>query len=94
MDNLSHKDNFLDDLKEARFENIEFFDRTDEVMPSSRRIAYYGHLFFPFTLILSRLKMISKNLHENSICMILQKKTFNRFTLYGVFVAEKQESSH
>lgn len=88
-DNLTHKDDFLNDLKKVGFKNIKFYDKTDEVMPSSRRIALYGYLFFPITLILSKLKIISKNIHEHAITCINQKKTFLNFTMYGVFAAEK-----
>jgi tocopherol O-methyltransferase len=86
---LSHKDDFLDDLRKAGFKNIEFYDKTDEVIPSSRRIAFYGYLFFPLSFMLSKLRLISKNLHENSVSMINQSKTFHNFAVYGVFVAEK-----
>ena len=86
---LSHKDDFLDDLRKAGFKNIEFYDKTDEVVPSSRRIAFYGYLFFPLSFMLGKLRLISKNFHENSVSMINQSKTFHNFTVYGVFVAEK-----
>ncbi len=88
-DNLSLKDDFLNDLVKVGFKNIRFYDKTHEVMPSSRRIALYGYLFFPFTFILSKLKLISKNIHEHTVACINQKKTFHNFTIYGVFYAEK-----
>ena len=86
---LSHKDDFLDNLRKTGFKNIKLYDKTDEIKPSSRRMVLYGRLFFPFSFILSKLKIIPKNLHENSVCMINQKKTFHNFAIYGVFVAEK-----
>jgi len=89
VDNLSLKDDFLNDLREVGFKNITFYDKTDEVMPSSRRMALYGYLFFPATFILSKLKLISKNIYEHTVACINQKKTFYNFTLYGVFYAEK-----
>jgi len=87
--NLSNKADFWDDLIKTGFKNIRFYDKTDEIIPSSNRIALYGSLFFPISLVLSKARLISKSLHENSICMINQKKTFGNFTIYGVFVAEK-----
>ncbi len=86
---LPHKDDFLNDLRKTGFKNIKFYDKTDEIIPSSKRIVLYGYLLFPFSLILSKSKIIPKNLHENSVCMINQKKTFQNFTMYGVFAAEK-----
>ena len=86
---LSHKDDFLRYLKEAGFKNIIFYDKTENVIPSSKRIALYGYLFYPISLILSKLKLVSRNIHEHTVCMINQQKTFNRFTIYGVFSAEK-----
>ena len=87
--NFSHKDDFLNDLRKAGFKNIKFYDKTDEVIPSSRRIALYGYLFSPFFCILSKLRIIPKDIHEMAIACINQKKTFHSFTIYGVFVAEK-----
>ena len=87
--NLSLKDDFLSDLRKSGFKNIRFYDKTDEVMPSSRRIALYGHLFSPGTFILSKLKLISKNIYEHTIACINQKKALHKFTIYGVFYAEK-----
>jgi len=88
-DNLSLKDDFLNDLGRVGFKNIIFYDKTDEVMPSSRRMAYYGYLFFPVTFVLSKLRLISKNIYEHTVACINQKKTFYNFTIYGVFCAEK-----
>jgi len=88
-DNLSLKDDFLNDLRKAGFKNIRFYNKTHEVMPSSTRMALNGYLFFPFTLILSKLKLISKNIHEHTVACINQKKTFYNFTIYGAFYAEK-----
>jgi tocopherol O-methyltransferase len=86
---LSSKNDFFNDLKKTGFKNIRFYNKTENVMPSSRRIALYGYLAFPFSLILSKLSLIPKNLHENSVCMINQRKTFRNFTMYGIFAAEK-----
>lgn len=88
-DNLPLKDDFLSDLEKVGFKNIRFYDKTHEVLPSSRRMAFYGYLFFPFTLILGKLKLISKNIHEHTVACINQRKTFHSFTVYGVFYAEK-----
>ena len=89
VDNLSLKDDFLNDLRKLGFKNIKFYDKTDEVMPSSRRMALYGYLFFPVTFILSKLKLISKNIYGHTVACINQKKTLHNFTNYGVFYAEK-----
>ena len=88
-DNLPLKDDFLSDLEKVGLKNIRFYDKTHEVLPSSRRMAFYGYLFFPFTLILGKLKLISKNIHEHTVACINQRKTFHSFTVYGVFYAEK-----
>jgi len=88
-DNLSPKDDFLSYLVKVGFKNTRFYDKTHEVMPSSRRMASYGYLFFPFTFILSKLRLISKNIHEHTVACINQKKTFHNFTVHGVFYAEK-----
>ncbi len=86
---LSHQDDFLNDLRKAGFKNINFYDKTNEVIPSSRRMVVYGYLAFPISFVLSKLKLISKNLHEHIIAMINQRKTFHNFAVYGVFTAEK-----
>jgi len=89
VDNLSLRSDFLSDLRKAGFKNIKFYDNTDEVMPSSRRMALYGYLSFPVTFILSKLKLISKNIYEHAVACINQKKALRNFTIYGVFYAEK-----
>jgi SAM-dependent methyltransferase len=88
-DNLSLRDDFLNDLRRVGFKNIKFYDKTDEVMTSSGRMALYGYLFFPVTFILSKLKLISKNIYEHTVACINQKKALHSFTIYGVFYAEK-----
>ena len=87
--NLSHKDDFLNDLRKTGFKKIKFYDKTDEVIPSSRRIALYGYLFSPLFFILSKLRIIPKDIHEHAIACINQKKTLHNFIIYGVFYAEK-----
>jgi len=89
VDNLSLKDDFLNDLRRVGFKNIKFYDKTDEVMPSSRRIALYGNLFFTTTFISRKLKLVSKNLYEHVVACMNQRKIIQKFTIYGVFYAEK-----
>jgi len=86
---VSHRDDFSSYLKKAGFKNIKFYDKTTQVLPSSRIIALGGYLLFPLTFVLSKMGFISDILHENSVGMINQGKACNKFVVYGVFVAEK-----
>lgn len=87
--NLSLKDDFYNDLRKVGFKNIRFYDKTEKVMPSSRRMALYGYLFLPVAFIMSKLRLISRNIYEHTIACINQNRTFYNFTIYGVFYAEK-----
>ncbi len=89
VDNSSHKDDFLNDLRKAGFKNIKFHDKTKEIRPSSRRMYTLGCFLFPASLVLSKLNMIPKCMHEHTVTCISQKKAFDNFIIYGVFVAEK-----
>ena len=89
VDNLSHQNDFFNYLRTAGFKNIKFYDKKKCALPTSEIIAYRGYLLFPLSYILSKFKVISKNIHENSVAFINQKKAFNSFTIYGVFEAEK-----
>jgi cyclopropane fatty-acyl-phospholipid synthase-like methyltransferase len=86
---LLHRDGFKGDLMRAGFRNINFFDKTDQVIRSSQRMARYGYLAFPFTFLLSKFRLIPKHFHLHTIACLNQRKAFHRFALYGVFVAEK-----
>jgi len=88
VDNLSHKDDFLRDLRKAGFRNTIFYDKTKEVMPSSSWIAIVGYLFTPLSFASSRLGF-KKYVHEHFITCINQRRILDRFAVYGVFVAEK-----
>lgn len=87
--NLSHRDDFYNDLNEVGFKNISFYDKTEEVMPSSRRIALYGYFSLPVAFIMSKTGVMSWNVYDHTIACINQRKTFHNFTIYGVFCAEK-----
>lgn len=88
--NLSMKDDFYDDLKKVGFKKVKFFNKLDSVRKSSNRLYRLGVIAYPFTLILSILKLIPKSMHKNTIAGINQKKLVdNNMVTYGVFVAEK-----
>lgn len=87
--NLATKDGFYEDMKKAGFKNIRFHDKLESIKKSSFGINRWGHLAYPFSLILSRLRFIPKNIHDNVIACINQKKVFGNIATYGVFVAEK-----
>ena len=87
---LSTRCGFHNDLKEAGFKNIKFYDKRRAVKKSSRRIYRLGIVAYPFTLLLSTMKIISESMHGTIVAAINQKKLLDdNIIMYGVFVAKK-----
>ena len=90
LPNLSMKDGFYDDLINAGFKNIQFHDKLKTVRKCCDRIYKLGIGAYPFTLFLSKMRIIPKNMHGHAIGCINQKKLVNHnMVTYGVFLAEK-----
>lgn len=90
--NLATIDGFHNDLKKAGFKKIRYFDKFNEIGKTRDRIFRIGIFGYPFTWILSKIGFFSKNMHDNTIAMLCQKKVFsdiNNIATYGVFVAKK-----
>lgn len=88
--NLYSKENFEKGLKKAGFENIIFYDKSEQVKKSSKRIYLLSIAAYPITWFLSKIKFIPQNVHGNTIACYNQKKVVDcHLVAYGVFVAEK-----
>jgi cyclopropane fatty-acyl-phospholipid synthase-like methyltransferase len=88
--NLSHVDEFKEDLENAGFVNIKLIDATKEIEKSIRTIYINGLLIFPISWILAKLKWIPKSYHDIILPNLSQKKLHNKkIGIYGAFIAEK-----
>ena len=92
LSNLTTKGKFYQDLKNVGFRNIKYYDKFDSIKKTRDRLYRCGILGYLFSLVLFKLKLVPKCVHDNTIMCIYQKKLFsneNNLATYGVFVAEK-----
>ena len=91
LPHLSTKDDFAQDLAQAGFKNIIFYDKLSEIKKSSQRIYCYAFLLYPFVRILSKLEVFSPIVYECCRACLDQNQLFfgKKMATYGVFVAEK-----
>jgi len=87
---LSTKEHFRLNLKKTGFNHIRYYDKRNEVLPSSQQIYHIAFFTFPILIVLVFLHLFPKKTLGNSISMIRQEAMFDRDMLtYGVFTAEK-----
>lgn len=90
LQGLSTKEHFRLNLKKAGFKNIRYYDKRNEVLPSSQQIYHIAFFTFPILTLLIFLRLFHKETLGHSISMIRQKAMFDRdMWTYGVFTAEK-----
>lgn len=92
LTNLATKEEFYNDLKKVGFRHIKYCDKLKEIKKSRDRIYRLGFWGYPFSWFLYKIGSITKNMHDNTIALIHQKRIFsdaNNIATYGVFVAEK-----
>ncbi len=90
--NLATVDGFHNDLKKTGFRKIKYYDKFNEIKKTRDRIYRLGIFGYPLTWMLSKIGIFSKNMHDNTLSMLCQKKVFsdvNNIATYGVFIAEK-----
>lgn len=87
--NLAEKKQFNQALNQVGFRSIQWQNKTSQVMPSSKQIRKIGLTLWPVTRILSLLRLIPYNLHENTVTMIEQAKAFTSYAEYAVVLAGK-----
>lgn len=88
--NISKIKDFKNYLEMSGFRNIRFFDITEKVIPSSKKLYEYSLIAFPLGKILEWLNIRSKTQTGNIIAAYNQYKLLkNGLCSYGVFYAEK-----
>jgi tocopherol O-methyltransferase len=88
--NLAEIAKFKKALRESKFKGTRFFDVTEKIMPSSKRLYYLCKFHLPLVKILESFKITPKMLTRHILAGINQyygiiKKIFT----YGIFYAEK-----
>ena len=87
---LPTQDEFSQSLNRAGFKNITLFNKSVPIRKSIQRAYNRGILFYPFSLIFSKLKIIPENWHGHCVGAIKLKFLFdNNILEYLVVTAEK-----
>lgn len=90
LPNLTTPDKCKTDLTKTGFIKIKFWDKTNAILPSSKRIYRLCGLSYPIVKILEFLKLTSPILTLNQIAGIVQYRAVTSgLGGYGVFYAEK-----
>lgn len=90
LPNLAKIDDFENWMKEVGFRNVRFWDKTEEVKPSSKILYRRTLMLHPFAKILHRFGLISSAVFKNGPAGIAQYKLVQTGAGgYGVFYAEK-----
>jgi hypothetical protein len=90
LPNIAKIDDFNSGMKEIGFENIKFWDKIEEVRPSSKILYKRTSLFNPLAKILHKFGLISPAVFGNGSAGIAQYKLVQTGAVgYGVFYGEK-----
>lgn len=85
LPNLSDVDQFKKKLEKAGFKRIDYWDKTKEILPSSKKLYYMCKISYPFLKIGEKLKVTSPMLTNNNLSGIVQYRAI-RSGLGGYFV--------
>ena len=90
LPNLAKIDDFENWIKEVGFRNTKFWDKTEEVKPSSKILYRRTSLLYPFAKILHKFSLIPTPVFKNGPAGIAQYKLVQTGAVgYGVFYGEK-----
>lgn len=93
LPNLAKIKEFKKFLKESKFKNIKFFNITEDIMPSSKRLYCLCKFFSPLIKILEFFGITSKMLTKNILTGINQYYGIvKKIGAYGIFYAEKSDN--
>ena len=87
---LDKVEQFRKSMEAVGFKNIKFWDKTQEILPSSKKIYNMCLIGYPLAKITEKLKMTSKILTQNNLAGIVQYQAIKiGLAQYGVFYGEK-----
>ena len=90
LPNLDKIDLFKKSLEEVGFKNIRFWDKTQEILPSSKKLYNRCRIGYPITKITEKLKITTEMLTKNNLAGIVQYESVKiGLGGYGVFYGEK-----
>jgi len=90
LPNLCGFDQFKKSLEEVGFKNIKFWDKTQEILPSSKRLYNMCRVGYPIAKITEKLRITSEILTQNNLAGIVQYEAVKiGLGGYGVFYGEK-----
>ncbi len=90
LPNLDKIDLFRKSLEEVGFKNIKFWDKTQEILPSSKELYNRCRIGYPISKITEKLKITPEILTKNNLAGIVQYESVKLgLGGYGVFYGEK-----
>ena len=90
LSNLSKVKDFKRQLIQLGFKRIKFFDKSKNVLPSSKRLYKMCKKALPISKILLKLKIIDKIIFNNILAGISQYEGVKKkLWVYGIFFAKK-----
>ena len=90
LPNLASIESFRQSMKEVGFSNITFWDKTEEALPSSKRLYDMCKFGYPIAKVTEKLRLTSPILTKNNLAGIAQYKALQiDLGAYGVFLGIK-----
>ena len=87
---LERFEKFKEKLFEAGFKNVESHDKTEQIMPTSKRMYNMARVAYPISIVTEKLRLTSPILTKHSLTGLRQYSAFKDGLLkYGIFYAEK-----
>lgn len=88
--NLAEIEDFKKQLMQLGFKKVEFFDKSKNALPSSKRMYKMCRMALPISKVLLKLKIIDNIIFNNILAGISQYEGAKRnLWAYGVFLAKK-----
>jgi len=90
LSNLDKIDNFKKSMEEVGFKSIKFWDKTQEILPSSKKLYNMCRIGYPIAKLTEKMKITSNILTKNNLAGIVQYESVKiGLGGYGVFYGEK-----
>jgi ubiquinone/menaquinone biosynthesis C-methylase UbiE len=90
LSNLAKIDEFGEDLKKAGFKNMKYWDKTEAIKISSKKLYLMCLFCLPFLKVIEWLRLTPKLLTDNGLAGLAQYNMVKEgLAGYGVFYAEK-----
>lgn len=91
VEKLITPDALVDELIRQNFTDVQFEDKTKNILPTARRLHFMSRFSYPISIVTCFIGLTPKIMIKNSHAGLVQKDLIERGVLqYGVVVAKKQ----